>query len=302
VHFLLAGFLLFVLFRIMGSDPAIDDSRRIVVSDDALVALLRFRTKVYASEPFEAQYESLSTAELQQLVDEFVRVEALYREAMALGLDKQDLGLRQRLISQLEFIHQGVVSSAIELSDDDLREYLDRNKNRYGEPPTITFTHVFFSNERRGGDDAMADSQATLKQLNSESGVPVAFHEAPKFGDRFLYGQNYVNEQASEIRSHFGREMQQQLFALDPDDVTWRGPFHSPYGYHLVLVTKRVDRYLPSFAELRPRLLKDAYRARVDEQLRQLELSVVESYIVELDDPLKSRLEMRTLEPVEAQK
>ena len=195
------------------------------------------------------------------------------------------------MISQLEFINQGIVSTAIELADDDLEVYLESNKQRYYEPRTITFTHVFHNAERNGDAAAQQRARATLQELNgASSGNRVPFHEAPAHGDRFLYHQNYVNQEASEIKSHFGSETQQQLFALQPDDKTWRGPFRSPYGYHLVLVTKQTDRYLPSFEELRQRVEMDAYQASFDRELRQIERSVVESYSVELDDALIERL------------
>ena len=296
VHFLLVGFILFVVFDSL-SENAAEAPKRIVVDDDALVAFLQSRSRVFAPESFKARLDSLPAGELERLIDDFVRQEALYREAKALGLHEKDFGVRQRMISQLEFINQGVVSSAIELSDDDLEDYLERNEQRYFEPATITFTHVFLSSERHGDETAQKRAQATLKELNgAPSGNPVPFHVAPAHGDRFLFHQNYVNQDASEVKSHFGNEMQQQLFALQPDDKTWRGPFRSPYGYHLVLVTKQTDLYLPSFEELRRRLEMDAYRARLDEELRQIENSVIRGYSAEIDDALTERLEKEGLE------
>ena len=47
-----------------------------------------------------------------------------------------------------------------------------------------------------GDDGAETKAQTTLSELNGESGDPVAFHEAPGYGDRFLYGQNYVHQEA----------------------------------------------------------------------------------------------------------
>ena len=291
MHFLLVGSLLFVVFDSLNENAA-EAPKRIVVDDAALLTFLQLRSKAFLPEQFEARLVGLPAGELKRLIDDFVRQEALYREAKALGLDEKDFGVRQRMISQLEFINQGVVSSAIELADDDLEDHLERNKQRYYEPPKITFTHVYFGTERHGDEGARQRSQATLKELNgASSGKPVPFHVAPAHGDRFLYRQNYVNQEASEIKSHFGGEMQRQLFALQPDDKTWRGPFRSSYGYHLVLVTKQTDRYLPSIEELRQRLTVDVYQKKLDEELRRIESSVVESYSVELDDALKERLE-----------
>jgi len=296
VHFLLVGSLLFAMFGSSGGESR-EASKRIVVDDDALVAFLQLRSRTFAPESFEERLDSLPASELGRLIDDFVREEALYREAKALKLDEKDYGARQRIIRQLGFINQGVVSSSIELSEDDLRSYLDRNKQRYHEPPTITFTHVFLGAERSGDSAALQRAKHKLEELNGASnGEPVPFHAATAHGDRFLYRQNYVRQEAGEIKSHFGIEMQQQLFSLQPDDRSWRGPFRSSYGYHLVLLTKQTERHLPGFEELRRRLEADAYRERLDEELRRIEISVVKSYSVELDEVLKGRLEKRSLE------
>ena len=227
------------------------------------------------------------------MIDEFVRDEALYREAKALGLDEKDFGVRQRVIRQLEFINQGVVSSAIELTEDDLRKYLEENQEKYREPPTITFTHVFLSTDRPGEETAEQRARTTLQELNGESnGVSVPFHEAPAHGDRFLYSRNYVNKNAGEIKSHFGHEMQERLFALEPNDKAWRGPFQSLYGYHLVLVTKKTESFVPSFQELRDRLQTDAFQKRLDAELSVIERSVIDGYLVSVDHDLKERLDV----------
>ena len=270
-----------------------------MVKDDSLLAFLQFRSKTIAQGSFEARLNSLSAEDLERLIGDFVREEALYREARALGLDKKDFGVRQRMIRQLEFINQGVVSSAIELTDNDLQNYFKRNQERYYEPSTITFTHVFLSTDRHGDEGAEKMAQATLEELNGALSGTLPIHEAPARGDRFLYRQSYVNREAAEIKSHFGSEMRKQLFALEPDDMIWRGPIRSRYGYHLVLVTKKRERYLPGFQELRKRLEIDAFQARLEEGLQRIESSVVESYFVVVDDELKERLEKGRLEATE---
>jgi peptidyl-prolyl cis-trans isomerase C len=295
LHFLLLGGLLFALFEFVGKEDDVNNDNVIAVSRDSLADFLALRSKTLGAAAAEQQFENLSAGELSQLVDEFVRQESLYREAKSMRLDEKDVGVRRRLVGQVEFINQGVVGSSISLSDAELRQYLKQNEQRYVQPAAITFTHVFFNSDRRGDDDAVQQAKATLDLLNGgQSGLTVPFHKAPAYGDRFLYHQNYVDDEAEEVASHFGGKMQRQLFALTPNVDVWRGPFRSDYGYHLVLVTKQTESHLPEFEQLLRRLEQDAFAQRMDQELRKLERGVIESYQVVLDDALNKRLDTST--------
>ena len=292
-HFLLMGGLLFALFEFVrqGAAEPVDESRAIVVTVDSLADFAQARAKAFAPEAAAALLNTLPPEELQRVIDEFVREEALYREAIALRLDEKDIGVRRRLIRQLEFINEGVVSSTITLTDQQLQEFLDEHVDQYVERPTITFTHVYFSADRHGSDHAQQLADSALAELNGgEGGDPVPFHRAPAFGDRFLYHQNYVKQDADEIASHFGEPMQQRVFALPVDEKTWHGPIASPYGFHLVLVADKTEQALPDFDKLRPRLQRDAFQSQLQREITALENAVVENYRVMLDDSLTRRL------------
>ena len=76
------------------------------------------------------------------LVDDFVREEALHREALALGMDANDYVIKQRLIQSIQFITNGFVTAAVDVSDDDVADYYEANKDDYYVDPYVTFTHV----------------------------------------------------------------------------------------------------------------------------------------------------------------
>ncbi len=285
--FLLMGLVLFLVFDLISKDEQSDALNRIVVDRDRLLTFMQYRSKTFNANRSEDILDNLPEEELQALIDDYVREEALYREAKALNLDKNDYASRQRLIRQLEFINQGFISSTITLSEMDLQRYLDTHNDRYYVPPKITFTHVFFNAEKRGEDSAHALALAKLDELN-ESQVP--FHEALSHGDRYLYHRNYVNKEADEIASHFGSAMQRQLFAEVADDKIWRGPFHSAYGYHLVMMTRLKAGYDPPLAEVRQRVEQDAVQARLKTELDRINQSIVNGYEVEVVDVLKADL------------
>ncbi len=290
LHFLIVGAMLFFFTRDADSELEVDPPRRIVVDEDALENFLRFRKQPRFTESSEHPAGRLSPEELKIAVDALVRDEALYREAKALGLDQTDYGARQRLIAQLEFINEEVVASSIELTEERLKEQLAHNADRYRVPETITFTHVFFDNQRRGQTGAKNQAEIKLAELNAADGA-VPFHEAPMHGDRFLYRQNYANQDETLIASHFGAEAQRKLFSLEVNDAKWQGPIESDYGVHLILLTNRNDSFVPEFEELRPRLMADVYRQRLAEEVKKLESAVIKNYQVEFDVKVRERLQ-----------
>jgi hypothetical protein len=289
VHFLLAGSALFVAFAYIAKENRNDASRRIVVESDRLLTFLQYNSRTLTPDGLEAGLDDLSVEELERLIDDFVREEALYRQARAVGLDTNDYALRQRIVRRLESINRMVVSSDIQLSEGDLEDYLAAHRDRYFVPPSITFTHVFFSVDRHGDDGADTLAHAKLEELNK---ARIPFHGAPSHGDRFLYHHNYVNRAADEVASHFGSAMQRELFAREANDTQWIGPFRSPYGYHLVMVTAKTDGYTPSLDEVRRRVEADAFQARVQAELDRITGSIVDGYEVELDEPLRTRVDV----------
>ena len=279
LHFMIVGLILFLAFEFAAQEEVINEDDRIIVDRESLITFMQYRSKVFERERIEQALDGLSEDELQSLIDDYVKEEALYREAKALNLDKNDYSSRQRLIRQLEFINQGFLSATISLTEEDLRLFLDANPDRYYEPGTITFTHVFYNTDRHGAEKALALAKEKLLELDEYN---VQFHQALSHGDRFLYHRNYVNKNTEEIGSHFGEEMQESVFALDADDQRWNGPFQSEYGYHLVMVTRKIEGYLPPLEEILPRVEQDTAQARLNEELDKINQAIVDAYEVDV--------------------
>ena len=154
VHFLLIGGVLFAAYGLLGPDG--NDPQRITVSRDALVTFVQYRANAFQSDLFDKSLDELTSAELEALVDEYVREEALYREALAMGLDEGDYVIRQRVIQRLEFLLESGIDSGIdaeEIGRAELEEFYTEFGDDYREPPVYTFAHVFFNAElqrRRG--------------------------------------------------------------------------------------------------------------------------------------------------------
>lgn len=97
LHFLILGALIFAINAAFGPRGATGNAR-IDVSDADIERLRALAAKQWNHEPAPPQ--------LSALVQAFVREEILYREALAMGLDRDDVIVRRRLAQKMEFLAQ----------------------------------------------------------------------------------------------------------------------------------------------------------------------------------------------------
>jgi len=279
VHFLAAGLGLFALFGIVNRDDPSNDPNVIIVDHEALLTFVQYRIKAFNPELAEEKLRSLSAEELERLIDDFVREEVLYREAVALGLNENDYVIRRRLVQKLEFITEGFAEASVEPDDAAIRRYFEAHETDYYVEPFVTFTHVFFETEDRPRARARAEAEKKLVELNRKS---TPFSDAPKHGDRFLYHVNYVERTPEYLASHFGEPMTKAVFALEPNDLVWRGPFDSPYGVHLVLLITNEPGRNPELGEIEGRVREDWRRARIRQEVDTAIADIVGTYEIDM--------------------
>ena len=100
LHFLVIGVLIFTLFSIVNKEEDIVFGIKIVVSSADIQRLSTSWARKWNRPPTET--------ELQGLVESHIREEVYYREALALGLDKNDTVLRRRLMQKMEFLSNDI--------------------------------------------------------------------------------------------------------------------------------------------------------------------------------------------------
>ena len=277
VYFLMAGFGLFLLFDLVASDEATYDSRVIKIDRDALLTFVQYRSRAFEPKAAAARLDTMSEDELDLLIADYVREEALHREAKAFGMDQNDYIIKRRMIQSIEFITDGFATAAVNVSDEDVSAYYEANRDNYYISPFVTFTHVFFDSERRSRDEAFALAKAKLAELNEQQ---VPFSDAPRHGDHFPYFINYVERDPQFVVSYFGVPMAEQVFALDPADATWYGPFESEYGTHLVLLTRKTAGRYRELEEIQAAVRDDVEREAIAGQKEKAIQAIVDTYEV----------------------
>src|SRR5262245_821277 len=233
VHFLLLGAGIFALASLVG-DPAGGRAERIRLGP-AEVELLR--------QGFERTWRRPPTpAELAGLVEERVREEVYYREALALGLDRDDTIVRRRLRQKLEFLAEDRAVSPP--TDADLEAWLRASPGRFRIEPRVRFEQVFLSRDRRG-DRLRADAEALLAGLRAGAGGA----DPAALGDPIPLPTGPGDLSQAEVAARYGAEFAGRVFELEPGG--WQGPIDSAYGAHLVLVRARSPGREPALAEVR---------------------------------------------------
>jgi hypothetical protein len=280
LHFLLIGVGFFLIFEVAGkSIQRLPVERTVLVDRPALLNFMQLRSRAFHDQYFADKLAQMSPVEIERLIADYVREEVLYREALALGLDREDYVVRRRLVQKLEFITRGFTDSAINISDVQVREFFAARKDDYYVKPFVTFAHIFFDRDKHGETEAKKLAEEKLAELVRNN---VPFAEAPSHGDRFPYHVNYVERVPEYVASHFGESLARRIFQLAPGD-TWKGPFESPFGYHLVMLTMRQPGRYPNPKEIYDQVAQDARQARIDEQSAQAIQEIIASYDVRID-------------------
>jgi len=248
VHFLLIGAALFVFYdltREQGSEAP----NRIVMTSGQLEQL---------SANFKRTWMRPATEdELAALIENYVREEVFYREALAMGLDQSDSVVRQRMRLKLEFILEDL--SAENVTDEVLLGYLQEHPDKFRTQAQVSFQQVYLNPDRRA--DLVAEAETMLASLN-RGAVPESL------GDPILVPYEYKLATQGEIERSLGESFARDVVELVPSD-DWMGPVYSAYGGHLLKISERMAAQLPDLAEIRA-LVKREYLAERRKELKDL--------------------------------
>ena len=268
VHFLALGAGLFLLFALLADSSGRDD--RVVVSAARVELLARDFARTRQRPP--------SPEELGELVDAHVREEIYYREALAMGLDRDDPIVRQRMLQKLEFFADDRVA-AVEPTETELRAYLKQFPETFRIAGEVTFRHIYFNRDERGGA-AAADARRLRESLNADEEKA----DLEALGDRLPLPRRYRNAPADKLAGRFGSIFVEQLAGLPVGE--WAGPIESGYGLHLVRIESRQVGRVPELGEVRAAVEREWRAARRREAKAEYYRGLRERYEVIVGKPV----------------
>lgn len=166
LHFILLGGVLFAADHWLASRA--DDPRVIVIGPEVDVQAIKVFKEARGHEP--------NAEELYALRRVWLDNEVLYREGVALGLDKGDSSIRERVIFKaLSVVDANVKKPAIDEAG--LRAWFETNRARYDEPARFDFEEAVISGKR--SDDVARSFADALNAGNPgevEAGLRVFTH------------------------------------------------------------------------------------------------------------------------------
>jgi len=238
IIFFSIGLVIFLLDLFLGSYEAEDT---IVIYDDEIESLIASWQEQVGREPNED--------EISKIINQLVEEEILYREALKLGLDKNDIIIKRRLAQKLGFLRQEINTK--EPSKKDLQDYFLKHKSNYFQDAKYTFTHHYFSKDQQGWKRA---EEALIKLIQSDEGIR---------SDPFMDKKNFSLKTDKEIERIFGKGFSKNLDNINLNQ--WSGPFRSIYGSHLILLLGKTQPKEASFEEVFNQVLSDFLLKRQEE-------------------------------------
>lgn len=265
LHFLLIGAGLFLYFAFQGEGPG-SGSNRIEVNTAQIQHLAAGFARTWQRAP--------TSEELKGLVDDYVREEIAVREAMKMGLDRDDTVMRRRLRQKLEFIAQDAID-AIPAGEEELRAWYTEHADEYLIEPAIAFMQIYLDADRRG---AKVHAEALELLARLRAGEP---DEAMRMGDSTMLPEAMPLAAKSEVARSFGSTFAEAVFDVAPGH--WSGPIESTFGLHLVLVSRLEPAREPDFDDIRRSVERDYLAARRRRELDSMYERLLAGYTVVID-------------------
>lgn len=267
VHFLLLGVLIFGAFKIISSETI--EPGKILITQGRIESLDIAFSRTWRRPP--------TASELEGLIRDYIREEVFAREAVALGLDKDDTIIRRRLRQKLEFVSEDVAAHA-EPTDEQLRAYLKEHPDVFRDDRRFTFRQVYLNPQQRG-TNLRRDAAQLLAQLRRSEGQT----DISALGDSLLLENEFKGIAAAEVVKHFGEQFAATLGEVPVGQ--WQGPLESGFGVHLVLMTERTDGSMPALENVRSAVRREWINARRLETREKFYRTLLQRYTVTIERP-----------------
>jgi PPIC-type PPIASE domain len=263
LHFLILGVALFSISGTLAKRKT-SEPGKIIVSQGRIEHLAASFAGAWLRAP--------AAEELDGLIRDYVREEVYYREAMAMGLDRDDAVIRRRLQQKLEFVSADI-ADLTQPTDEELRVFLQNHPDEFRIRTRFTFRQVFLNRQRHGG--SLPGHAANLLKQLQQAGKN---YDASLLGDPSLLESQFADVEAVDIAKQFGKKFATALNDLPLGE--WQGPLDSSYGVHLLLVEQRTEARAPALEEVRDAVRREWNNAQRQETTRKFYDGLLKRYVV----------------------
>lgn len=276
VHVFLLGLLVAAAILIAKGPPSADASRRVVVTGADLLQQRAAFMRTWRREP--------TAEELRGALEQHIRQEVLYREALARGYDRDDLVVRRAMQQKMEFL---AASQAMQEppTEEEIEAFFALRRERYRLPAVLSFSQIYLSPDKRGvgAEQAAIDLLAQLRAVDPDA------RDLASYGDAIMLETSYVGQSEREVSAAFGEVFAEAVVRLPVGE--WQGPVSSGYGLHLVKVVEREESRVPEWREVAGRVISDMEFEAKASSRDQLYQEIAQNYEVVLDGQVRGFLE-----------
>jgi len=221
--------------------------------------------------------------EIDIFLEDYVQREILFREAKAMGLDKNDMVVKNRMLQKIDFLTNDLLVAA-NPTDAEALKYFNDSLEKYTIPGKIDFIHIFFNLDKRTFDDAKQSALKVKKSLNNFSMVPNNYFEN---GDLFILPYEFFNLSKDDVSNKFGQsELSEEIFSLE--EKKWSGPFVSSYGMHLVYISNKKSSTTLQFEDVKSDIEDELIKIKRREAKKRLISELKKKYVITYTDDLKA--------------
>ncbi|MGO7956392.1 peptidyl-prolyl cis-trans isomerase [Rhizobium leguminosarum] len=267
VHFLALALLIFAGYGLLGADTY-DKPDSIVVTASKIEQMATVFTKTWQRPP--------TAEELKGLIDDHVKEEILVRQALEIGLDRDDTVVRRRLRQKMEFLN-AADAETLTASDAELDAYLKANAATFEIDPMLAFQQIVL-NPQRPGEAIEQKAAAILEVLLSQPAADPA-----SLGDASLLPPELPLTSKTSIGQTFGADFAEELDKIPVGQ--WASPVNSGFGLHLIRVTERVPGRVPTLDEIRDAVAREWTNAKRKELENQRFAELLKRYVVTIESP-----------------
>ena len=226
ILFFLMGTLIYILYTLT-ADFIDKKNRKIFVSKAQIGLLEESFSKTWNRNPTENEFSAQ--------IENHIMDEIFFKEAVAMGLDKTDLAVKRRLRQIMEIMLDEYTT--IYPTEVQLRKYLSEHPDKFRREPRISFRHIYYPLEEK--EKAINFLSSLQKGLEVDENMVRGL---------FLIPGQFEDESKREIEKLFGNSFTQKLFELETGN--WQGPVESAYGWHLVILSQRIEGIVPDLNEI----------------------------------------------------
>jgi len=187
-------------------------------------------------------------AEYDELLESYGGEDALQETLDANGLTKDSVqdNIRMYLLTK------NVIANSIDISDEELKQYFEENKDDYNQQEQVAASHIFLEDE------------ATAKEVEAKLKAGEDFAELAK-----TYSiDTDTSEDGGDLgyisRGQMDEQFEEAAFALEKDEVS--GVVQSAEGYHIIKVTGKVPAEEAVFEDVKDEVYETLLESRINEE------------------------------------